>query len=78
MRVYLAMGRFDLTTPPESALSSLSQMDVPKDLLERNLTSRYYEGGHMMYTNPEALKALSNDLRVWISGKNKPLPVELR
>lgn len=69
MRVYLAMGRFDLVTPPESALSSLSRMDVPEGLLERNLTSRYYEGGHMMYTNPEALKALSNDLRVWISGK---------
>ncbi len=69
MRVYLAMGRFDLVTPPESALSSLSRMDVPQGLLERNLTSRYYEGGHMMYTNPDALKALSNDLRVWISGK---------
>lgn len=69
MRVYLAMGRFDLATPPESVLSSLSRMDVPEGLLERNLTSRYYEGGHMMYTNPEALKALSNDLRVWISGK---------
>ena len=39
------------------------------DAITKRVNVTYYEGGHMMYTNPEALKALSNDLRVWISGK---------
>lgn len=69
MRVFLAMGRYDLVTPPESALQSLSRMEVPADRLAKNLTSKFYDGGHMMYTNPEALEALSNDLRKWLTRK---------
>lgn len=69
MRVYLAMGRYDLVTPPESALQSLSRIDAPEETVRKNIRSRIYEGGHMMYCNPEALEALSRDLREWIREK---------
>lgn len=68
LKVYLATGRYDVICPPESALQSLSRMNVPADRMRANIASVVYEGGHMMYTNPEARKQLAEDLRAWIRG----------
>ncbi len=65
LRVYLAMGRYDMITPAESALQSMKDLDIPAGRQE-NITTKIYEGGHMMYTNPLAKKALADDLRKWI------------
>ena len=66
LKVFLAMGRYDLACPPESALAALDDMDVPKDRLA-NIEARMYDGGHMMYTNPEAARKLCLDLSAWIA-----------
>ncbi len=65
MKVYLAMGRYDMITPAESALQSMKDLDIPAGRLE-NIAAKIYAGGHMMYTNPQAKKELADDLRKWI------------
>ncbi len=71
LKVFLAMGRYDMVTPPESAQQSLSKMDIPPDRLAENLESRIYEGGHMMYANPDERKRLSEDVRAWLETLKK-------
>ena len=71
LKVFLAMGRYDMVCPPESALAALDTMDVPKDRLV-NIETRMYDGGHMMYTNPEAARKLCEDLSAWISATASP------
>jgi carboxypeptidase C (cathepsin A) len=66
LKVFLAMGRYDLVCPPESALAALDVMDVPKDRLA-NIEAHMYDGGHMMFTNPEAARKLCEDLSAWMT-----------
>lgn len=68
LRVFNAVGRYDMVTPPESSMHSLARMDIPADRVA-DITHRMYEGGHMMYTNAAAKKRLAEDLRAWIAGK---------
>jgi len=70
LKVFLAMGRYDLVCPPESALAALDTMDIPKDRLA-NIEAHMYDGGHMMYTNPEAVRKLCEDLSAWIKATIK-------
>lgn len=65
LRVFLIMGRYDLVTPAESAIQSISRLDIPNERL-KNIQSRIYEGGHMMYTNSDARQQVSADMRAWI------------
>jgi len=66
LRVFLAMGRYDSATPPESALAALSRLEVPRERLQANIETHVYDGGHMMYTNSEAAELLAGHFRAWL------------
>ena len=65
LKVFMALGRYDLVCPPESTLAALNRMDIPKNRLA-NIETRIYDGGHMIYTNPEAARKLGRDLSAWM------------
>jgi carboxypeptidase C (cathepsin A) len=70
LKVFLAMGRYDMVCPPESVLVALDTLDVPKDRLA-NIEAHMYEGGHMMYANPEEARRLCEGLSAWIAATVK-------
>ena len=65
LKVLVLCGRYDLATPAGAMEYSIAQLDLPEDRREL-IDFAYYEGGHMMYTNPEAMKQLGTDLGRWI------------
>ncbi|MEM7384072.1 MAG: peptidase S10 [Verrucomicrobiota bacterium] len=70
LQVFIGCGHFDLATPPHAILHSLSHLDIPEKLRE-NITVRYYDGGHMMYTNEAALKSLKSDLSAFVESSTQ-------
>lgn len=61
LRVLLASGYFDLATPHFAADYVMSHMGLAPDLLA-NVSTRYYEGGHMMYVHRPSRERLKQDL----------------
>jgi carboxypeptidase C (cathepsin A) len=61
MKLFVAKGYFDLATPPASNDYSVSHMRLPPEL-QKNVTLRMYEGGHMMYIYDPSMKQLRKDL----------------
>lgn len=59
LSVFVASGYFDLVTP--FAGTEYCFKRLPSSLKEK-VTLHYYEGGHMFYTNPTALKKFKEDL----------------
>ncbi len=68
LKVFVAMGAYDLTCTADSIRYTISRLDVPKDRLKENVTIRTYDGGHMMYSNPDALSKLKSDLEAFFEG----------
>lgn len=65
LKVFSANGYFDLATPYFSARFTFDHMGLDPSL-KPNLTVKEYEGGHMIYTSPSALQALTRDLTRFI------------
>jgi carboxypeptidase C (cathepsin A) len=62
LRVLVMGGRTDLATPPEGVAYSLRHMSkLPKNL-RTNITSTFYDGGHMFYLNPPDLIKCRKDI----------------
>lgn len=62
LKVLVMSGYTDLATPPESVAYSVRQMlDLPASAKE-NISTVYYDAGHMFYTNPPDLKKSRADL----------------
>jgi carboxypeptidase C (cathepsin A) len=61
LRVFSANGFYDLATPFFSTEWDLRHLNLEPNL-RGNIEFGYYEGGHMMYLNPDALAALKVDL----------------
>lgn len=61
MKLFVAEGHYDLATPPATATYSVQHMRLPPEL-QKNITFRTYEGGHMMYIHEPSLKKLREDL----------------
>jgi carboxypeptidase C (cathepsin A) len=61
LKVFIASGVYDLECPYDSVLYSINHLDLPAER-RNNITLRIYPGGHMLYTNPEALAQLKKDL----------------
>jgi carboxypeptidase C (cathepsin A) len=57
----LASGYYDFATPFTAADYTINQMPL-SDVLRKNITHGYYEGGHMMYLNEPSLAKLKRDL----------------
>lgn len=65
MKIFVASGYYDFATPFFATDFTFSQMDIPKKIKD-NVTTAYYESGHMMYIREEDLTQLSLDLRDFI------------
>jgi carboxypeptidase C (cathepsin A) len=69
LRIFSANGFYDLATPFFSTEWDLKHLNLEPNL-RGNIQFGYYEGGHMMYLNPDALSALKADLaRFYAQGK---------
>lgn len=61
LKVFAACGYYDLATPHYAMDYTLNHLGLPPNL-RGNLTTRYYEGGHMMYIHEPSLVQLRKDL----------------
>ena len=61
MKVFVAMGQYDLVCPVDSIVYSLNRLDLPAESL-KNLIFKTYPAGHMAYVHEESLKNLKKDL----------------
>ena len=64
LHVFVASGYYDLVTPFFATDYTFHHLGLPKPL-EDHVTFGYYEGGHMMYTNPSALIQMKKDLTLF-------------
>jgi|MDTC01.1.fsa_nt_gb carboxypeptidase C (cathepsin A) len=66
LSVHVSCGYYDMATPYFGILHSLSHLEIP-EASRSKITIDFYEGGHMMYTNVEALKQFKADLSAFIA-----------
>ena len=68
LRVLVMAGRTDLATPPASVAHSVSHMlELPAGV-RKNISTTYFDGGHMFYLNPTDLVKCRTDLVNFIQG----------
>lgn len=65
MKLFMAMGLFDLATPHFSSSYTLSHLGVPPDL-QKNISSRRYPAGHMMYLESASREKLNRDVTEFV------------
>ncbi|MBK9152935.1 MAG: peptidase S10 [Chloracidobacterium sp.] len=65
MKVFLASGYYDMATPYFAADYTISSMNLNPDL-RRNISTAYYEAGHMMYIEKNSLMKLKNDISAFM------------
>jgi carboxypeptidase C (cathepsin A) len=61
MRVLLAGGYFDLSTPYFEGIFEMRHLPIPQSL-QQNISFKYYESGHMVYINENALRQFRGDV----------------
>ena len=61
LKVFVANGYYDLATPFFATEYTFSHLGL-KPHLQSNITTHYYEAGHMMYIHPPSLSKLHKDL----------------
>lgn len=61
LRLFAACGYFDLATPHSAMDYTIDHLGLSKDHMSQ-VTTRYYEGGHMMYIHEPSLEQLRRDL----------------
>jgi carboxypeptidase C (cathepsin A) len=64
LRVLVPMGLFDTTSSAGGAELFFGKYDVGRD----RITLRFYNGGHMLYADPDALRAFNKDIRAFVTG----------
>lgn len=65
MKIMLAGGYFDLATPYFEGIYEMHHLQIPK-ALQSNISYHYYEAGHMVYVNEDALKQFRGDVAAFI------------
>src|SRR4029453_15480374 len=61
LKVFVAMGYYDMATPYFAAHYTLHHISLDPTLL-RNISTSYYEAGHMMYIDEKSLSKLRADV----------------
>jgi carboxypeptidase C (cathepsin A) len=61
MHVLLAGGYYDLATPFYEGIYEMHHLPIPNDL-QKNISYKYYEAGHMIYVNEGVLKQFHDDV----------------
>jgi carboxypeptidase C (cathepsin A) len=70
-RIFVASGLYDLATPYYATNYTLNHLRLAPSL-SRNIVSKSYEAGHMMYLKPSVHEKLRADLVQFISTSSKP------
>ncbi len=65
MKLFVASGYFDLATPYFATEYTLSHMGLDSGL-RKNVTTAYYEAGHMMYIHTKSLEKLNKDVASFV------------
>jgi len=74
MKLFMAMGCFDLATPFFAAEYTLDHLGLdPK--LRSNVSTGYYQAGHMVYIDSESLAKLKRDVSGFMAGALHPSAV---
>jgi carboxypeptidase C (cathepsin A) len=66
LKVYVANGYYDLATPHFATEYTLSHLGLDPALLP-NISSGYFEAGHMMYIRRASLEQLKRDLAAFVA-----------
>ena len=64
VKLFVASGYYDLATPPASVTYSLDHLRLPAEQ-QKNITQKFYEGGHMMYIHEPSMKKLRGDIEAF-------------
>jgi carboxypeptidase C (cathepsin A) len=67
MKVFVASGYYDLATPYFATEYTLSHLGLDP-ALKSNITTCYYEAGHMMYIDIKCLHQLKQDVAAFLKG----------
>jgi carboxypeptidase C (cathepsin A) len=65
LKVFVASGYFDLATPYFAADYTINHLGLPTEL-QQNITTGYYEAGHMMYIHEASLARMKEDLSAFL------------
>ncbi len=68
MRVFAALGYYDMSTPYFEAEYDFTHLHLPQ-ALRANLTIQRYQSGHMIYVDPGSLAELKTDLARWYDAR---------
>ena len=67
LKVLLNAGYFDLATPFYEGVYEMQHLPIPPGL-QKNITFKFYESGHMVYAHEASLKAIHDERRGSLSG----------
>ena len=70
MKVFLASGYYDMATPYFAADYTMSSMNLEPET-RRNITTAYYEAGHMMYVHPASMAKFKKDLATFVEATSR-------
>jgi carboxypeptidase C (cathepsin A) len=65
MRVMLSGGYFDLATPYFEGVYEMHHLPIPQ-VLQKNISYKYYESGHMVYVKESVLKQFKADVAAFV------------
>jgi carboxypeptidase C (cathepsin A) len=65
MKIFVACGYYDMATPYFAAEYTFATMNLDPNL-RKNITTTYYEAGHMMYIEKNSLQKLKQDASIFI------------
>lgn len=71
MKVFFQQGYFDLATPHFTTQYMIDHLRIPAPLRD-NISTAYYEAGHMMYVHPPSMAKFKQDLDNFIDESLKP------
>jgi carboxypeptidase C (cathepsin A) len=66
MRVLVANGYFDFATPHFASDYTFNHLGIDASL-RKNITTSYYEAGHMMYVHKPSIAKLAGELRKFVA-----------
>lgn len=67
LRVFVANGYYDLATPYLATRYTFDHLELDESR-RANITTTYYEAGHMMYIHDPSLAQLRADLEAFLAG----------
>ena len=71
LRLYVAMGYYDMATPYFAVEYTLAQLKVAPEV-KQNITTQYFAAGHMMYIDDAQRGKLRGGIREFIDGATAP------